>query len=96
MEVKTEGVRTATQRGEPSGEMYGGTVHVGCKRNPLIPVGPVPVYIMSEALSQQTTAPLNTSLRLAVKRSRLNCLNLKHLASVSKYLTNEISALITL
>ena len=49
--VSQRDVRTATHRCEPSGGMYGGTVHVGCKRNPLIPVGPVPVYIMSEALS---------------------------------------------
>jgi len=51
---------------------------------------------MSEVLSQHTMAPLNTPLRIWVKRSRLNFLNLKHLAGVSENLTNEFSALISL
>jgi len=76
--------------------MYDGILHVSCKRNPLIPVCLVLVYIMCEALSQHTVAPVNTSLRFRMKRRRLNFLNLKHLASVSKYLTNEDSALISL
>ena len=82
--------------GESSGGMYGGIVHVGCKRNPLMPVGLVLVYIMSEVLGQHTMAPLNTPLRFGMKRSRLNFLNLQHLAGVSKDLTNEVSALIRL
>jgi len=76
--------------------MYGGIVHVGCKRNPLIPFGLVLLYIMSEVLSQHTMAPLNTPLRFGVKRSRLNFLKLKHLAGVSEHLMNEVSALISL
>ena len=82
--------------GKPFGGMYGGILHVGCERNPLIPVGLIVVYIMSEVLSQHTMAPLNTPLRFGMKRSRLNFLYFKNLAGVSKYFANEVGTLTNL
>jgi hypothetical protein len=41
-------------------------------------------------------APLNTPLRIGLKRSRLNLLELNDLAGVLKNLANEVSALISL
>jgi hypothetical protein len=79
-----------------SGGMYHGIVRVGRERNPLIPVGLILVYIMSQVLSQHTMDPLNTPLRFRMKHSKLNFLDLKDLAGVSKNFTNEVSALISL
>ena len=81
---------------KPSSGVFGGTVRVGCERNPLIPVGLVLVYIMSEVLSQHTMAPLNIPLRFGMKRCRLNFLVLKDLTGVSKHFANEVGTLISL
>ena len=76
--------------------MYGGIVHVGRERNPLIPVGLILIYIMYEVLSQHTMAPLNTPLRLRTERSRLYFLDLNDLTGISKNFAHEVSPLISL
>ena len=76
--------------------MYHDIVHVGRERNPLIPVGLILIYIMSEILSQHTMAPLNTALRLRTERSKLYFLDLKDLTGISKNFAHDVSALISL
>ena len=94
--VRWEAFEQQRNGGKPTSRMYGGIIHVGCERNPLIPLHLILVDIISEVLSQHTMAPLSTPLRFRTKRSRLNFLDLKDLAGVSKHSANEVGALISL
>jgi len=94
--VRWRGVRTATQRGKSSSGLYGGIVHIGYERNPLMAVGLVLVHITFEVLSQHTMASRHTPFQFGMKRSRLNFLDLKDLAGVSKHFANVFSAFTSL